>query len=87
MHLPVSIVVKHTTKLVDQQFITAENTSYVDRYGMKLNGNNLYTTLPIQAAMDHCYQQQMLRLSERQRWQQAQKLLQRNTEDTPCVPL
>ena len=40
-----------------------------------------------QAAMDYCYQQQMLRLEERQRWQQAQALLAQSTESAPCAPL
>ncbi len=55
---------KHIAKLADRQFITIENTSYIDRHGMKQNGNNLYTILPIQSAMDHCYHQQMLRLKK-----------------------
>lgn len=50
VHLTVSTVVKHITKLVDRQFITVENTSYIDRQGMKRSGNNQYTILPIQAA-------------------------------------
>ena len=75
------------TKLADRQFITIENTSYIDKHGMKQNGNNLYTILPIQATMDHCYQQQMLRLEERQRWQQAQALLAQSTESATCAPL
>ena len=62
VHLTVSTVMKHIAKLVDRQFITVENTSYIDRRGMKWSGNNLYTILPIQTAMEHCYQQQLLRL-------------------------
>ena len=62
VHLAVSTVIKHVAKLADRQFITVENTSYIDRHGMKWNGNNLYTVLPIQRAMDYCYQQQLLRL-------------------------
>ena len=87
VHLTVSTVMKHITKLADRQFITIDNTSYIDKHGMKQNGNNLYTILPIQATMDHCYQQQMLRLEERQRWQQAQALLAPSTESAPCAPL
>lgn len=87
VHLTVSTVMKHITKLADRQFITIENTSYIDKHGMKQNGNNLYTILPIQATMDHCYQQQMLRLEERQRWQQAQALLAQSTESATCAPL
>ena len=62
VHLTVSTVMKRITKLADRQFITVENTTYIDKHGMKWNGNNLYTILPIQMAMDDCYQQQMLRL-------------------------
>ena len=62
VHLTVSTVMKHIAKLADRQFITVENTCYIDRHGMKWNGNNLYTILPIQMAMDYCYQQQLLRL-------------------------
>ena len=56
--LAVNTVMKHIAKLEDRQFITVERTSYFDRQGMKWNGNNCYTILPIQAAMDYCYQQQ-----------------------------
>lgn len=87
VHLSVATVMKHISKLVDRQFITVENNSYIDSHGMKQNGNNLYTILPIQAAMDHCYQQQMLRLEERKNGLQAQGILAQNTESTPCAPL
>ena len=44
VHLTVSTVMKHITKLADRQFITVESTSYIDKRGMKWNGNNLYTS-------------------------------------------
>ena len=62
VHLTVPTVMKHITKLADRQFISVENTTYIDKHGMKWNGNNLYTILPIQMAVDYCYQQQLLRL-------------------------
>lgn len=80
VHLTVSTVMKHITKLTDRQFIAVENTSYIDRHGMKQNGNNLYTILSIQAAMDHRYQQQMLRLEK-------QALMHQQARNTPCAPL
>lgn len=83
VHLTVATVMKHIAKLADRQFITIQNTSYIDGRGMKWNGNNQYTILPIQAAMDHCYQQKMIRLEKQQKWQQAQALLTRNTENAP----
>ena len=78
---------KHIAKLVDRQFITVERTSYIDSKGMKRNSNNHYTILPIQMAMDHCYQKQMLRLEEQQKRDQAQKRLGWNAENALCVPL
>ena len=87
VHLSAATVMKHIKKLEDRQLIAVENTSYLDSRGMKWNGNNLYTILPIQAAMDYCYQQQMLRLEEQQKRDQAQKRLEWNAENTPCAPL
>ena len=87
VHLSAATVMKHITKLADRRFITIKNTSYIDRHGMKQNDNNLYTILPIQAAMDHCYQPQMLRLEEQQKRDQAQKRLRWKAENAPCVPL
>ena len=75
-----STVVKHIAKLADKQFIAVENTAYIDKHGMKWNGNNQYTILPIQSAMDHCYHQQMLRLEK-------QALMHQQARNTPCAPL
>lgn len=60
--LSVNTVMKHITTISDKQLITVERTSYIDRHGMKQNGNNLYTILPIQQATDAFYQQQLDRL-------------------------
>lgn len=48
--LSVNTVMKHITTLANKQLITVEHTSYMDDKGMKWNGNNLYTILPIQPA-------------------------------------
>ena len=53
-----------------KQLITVERTSYIDNKGMKWNGNNLYTIMPIQQAADAFYQRQIDKLelaTERQR--------------------
>ena len=65
---------------MDKPFITIENTTYIDKHSMKWNGNNQYTILPIQAAMDHCYQQQILRLEK-------QALMRQQAKNTPCARL
>ena len=63
-------VMKHINKLTERQYIAVERTSYIDNNGMKWNGNNLYTILPIQRAADVFHQRQLAELelaAERQR--------------------
>ena len=68
--LAVNTVMKHINKLAERQFIAVERTSYIDSNGLKWNGNNLYTILPIQQAADAFNQRQIDKLelaTERQR--------------------
>ena len=68
--MAVSTVMKHINKLAERQFIAVERTSYIDSNGLKWNGNNLYTIMPIQQAADAFYQRQIDKLelaTERQR--------------------
>ena len=62
--LAVNTVMKHINKLAERQYITVERTSYMDAKGMKWNGNNLYTILPIQQAADAFYRRQLERLEQ-----------------------
>ena len=48
--------------LLEMGLITAESSSYFDKRGMKWNGNNLYTILPVRAAMDAFNQRQLHQL-------------------------
>lgn len=89
--LAVNTVMKHINKLAERQFITVEHTTYMDANGMKWNGNNLYTILPIQQAADAIYQRQLDRLdlaAEQQRI--ANPLLEKESSARPhvsrCVP-
>ena len=82
VHFTVSTMIKHITKLEDRQIIAVESTSYLDSNGMKWNGSNQYTVLPIQVARDHCYQQQMHHLDQQRKWQRVQN----RTRETPCAP-
>ena len=75
--LAVNTVMKHINKLAERQFISVERTSYLDANGMKWNGNNLYTILPIQQAADAFYQRQLDRLEQSVNRQQAANLLQK----------
>lgn len=60
--LAVNTVMKHISNLTDRQFISVERTSYIDAKGMKWNGNNCYTILPIQQAVDVFCQSQLVGL-------------------------
>ena len=68
--LAVNTVPKHINKLADQQFIKVERTSYLDDKGMKWNGNNCYTILPIRAAVDAFHWKQLEKLEEAAEQQQ-----------------
>ena len=48
--------------LLEAGLITVEPSSYFDRRGMKWKGNNLYTILPINSAMDTFHQRQLRKL-------------------------
>ena len=90
VHLTVSTVMKHITKLADRQFITIENTSYIDKHGMKQNGNNLYTIRPIQAAVELFYERQFQQLEEDTARQRAAERLAELARESPqnalCAP-
>lgn len=75
--LAVNTVMKHIRKLADRQFISVERTSYLDTHGMKWNGNNLYTILPIRAAVEAFYQRQLDRLELAAEQRQVTELLQK----------
>ena len=87
VHLTVATVMKHVAKLEEKQLIAVEHTSYLDSHGMKWNGNNQYTILPIQITLDGYYQQQMDQLEEQRKWTQAKKRLGRPPEKAPCAHL
>lgn len=82
--LSVNTVMKHIAKLEDRQLITKEHTSYTDSGGMKWNGNNSYTILPIQKAVDRSYERQMVKLEEVTERQWVAEELRKTR---PCSPL
>ena len=55
-------VIKSICVLLDKGLIAAEHSHYLDQHGLKWNGNNLYTILPTQRAVDRFYQQQFRQL-------------------------
>ena len=61
---------KSINVILEMSLITVEPSSYFDKCGMKWKGNNLYTILPVRAAMDAFHQRQLRQLeldSERRR--------------------
>ena len=80
--LAVNTVMKHINKLAERRFITVERTTYMDVNGMKWNGNNLYTLLPIQKAVGAFYQRQSDRLEQSVKQQQVANLLQKQESPT-----
>lgn len=80
--LAVNTVMKHINKLAERRFITVERTTYMDVNGMKWNGNNLYTLLPIQEAVGAFYQRQSDRLEQSVKQQQVANLLQKQESPT-----
>lgn len=52
-------VSKYVQLLVDKELITTEPTAVRNSKGMKLNGNLLYTILPIEQAKQYFYKRQL----------------------------
>ena len=55
-------VMKSIGTLLEMGLITVESSSYFDKRGMKWKGNNLYTILPVRAAVDTFHQRQLRQL-------------------------
>ena len=53
---------KNINTLLEMGLIAVEPSSYFDKRGMNWNGNNLYTILPIQRAVEAFHQQQLSHL-------------------------
>ena len=80
---------KSVSTLLEMGLITVESSSYFDKCGMKWKGNNLYTILPVWAAVDALHQRQLRQLeldAERRRTLQKQKKYNHVTPERPCVP-
>ena len=55
---------KYTLRLEERGLITTESTEVITRGLQRRNGNLLYTILPIQDAINHSYERQMVKLEE-----------------------
>lgn len=55
-------VIKSIGALLEMGLIAAESSSYFDKHGLKWRGNNLYTILPVRAAVNAFYRRQLHQL-------------------------
>lgn len=55
-------VIKFIGVLLEKHLVTMEHSQYLDQRGMKWNGNNLYTVLPTQRAVEAFHQRQLFQL-------------------------
>ena len=55
-------VIKFIGVLLEKHLVTMEHSQYLDQRGMKWNGNNLYTVLPTQRAVEAFHQRQLCHL-------------------------
>ena len=82
-------VMKSARTLLEMGLITVESSSYFDKRGMKWKGNNLYTILPVRAAVDALHRRQLRQLeldAERRRTLQKQKKYNnRHPRAAPCA--
>ena len=83
-------VIKSIGTLLEMSLITTDYSKYIDQHGMKWNGNNLYTILPVSAAVDVFYQRQLYRLeldAERKRiLKQQEEYDRRHPRAALCAP-
>ena len=56
------ISIPAASTLLEMGLIAVESSSYFDKRGMKWKGNNLYTILPVRAAVDTFHQRQLRQL-------------------------
>jgi len=88
--LSLNTVAKSVSILIDKSLITVERSCWFNEKGLKRNGNNLYTILPISAAMEEFYQWQLRQLeldTERSHIQRRQaKLNRRRPTAALCGP-
>ena len=78
---------KYTLRLEERRLITTEPTEVITRDGQKRNGNLLYTIRPIQEAVDHSYEQQMVKLEEAAERQRVAEKLRKQGRVSPQEPL
>ncbi len=92
--LSLNTVAKSVGILAERELITLESSCWFNEAGMKRNGNNVYTILPIEKAVDRYNEQQLRRLEAEAERQRAQARLSRlcapqeplSTAGHPTIP-
>ena len=79
-------VMKNISVLLDAGLITMEHSQYFDKRGMKWKGNNLYTILPVQAAVDQFHQRQLNQLELDAELRRVRKRQERFARDRTHAP-
>ena len=85
--ISVNTVAKYVGQLEKHGLIATERTDVITRDGLKRNGCLRYTILPIQEAVDHSYERQMVKLEEVTERQRVAEELQKQGRVRPCEPL
>ncbi len=75
--LSLNTAVKSVGVLAERSLIAVERSCWFNEVGMKRNGNNVYTILPIEKAVGHYNEQQLRRLEVEAERQRAQARLSR----------
>lgn len=88
--LSLNTVVKSVSILAEKSLITVERSCWFNEVGLKRNGNNVYTILPISEAVENYYQQQLRRLEldaqHRRALQRQENHARRHPTAAPCGP-
>ena len=82
-------VIKSIGVLLNKGLIEAEHSHYLDQHGLKWNGNNLYTILSTQRAVDKFHQKQLDQLeleAARRRVRKRQEKYDLRHPRATCIP-
>lgn len=77
-------VIKSISVLLEKHLVTMEHSQYLDQRGMKWNGNNLYTILPTQRAVEAFHQRQLYQLELEAQRRKLRRCQERQTRQAPA---
>ncbi len=83
--LSLNTAVKAVGVLMDKSLINVERSCWFNEAGLKRNGNNIYTILPLRAAVEDYHQRQMRELEQSAARLRAERRLKAVTRRRPAV--